>query len=59
VLGTALGDKWIVNSGLKAGDRVIVEGLQQVKPGDAAKAAAPQQSMAAPGQGARPELGKE
>lgn len=59
VLGTALGDKWIVDSGLKAGDRVIVEGLQQVKPGDAAKAAAPQQSMAAPGQGARPELGKE
>jgi membrane fusion protein (multidrug efflux system) len=29
----AQGDKWIVTSGLKAGDRVIVEGLQKVKPG--------------------------
>ena len=27
------GDKWIVNEGLKEGDRVIVEGLQKVRPG--------------------------
>jgi len=27
------GDKWIVTSGLKAGDRVIVEGLQKVRAG--------------------------
>jgi membrane fusion protein (multidrug efflux system) len=27
------GDKWLVASGLAAGDRVIVEGLQKVKPG--------------------------
>ncbi|TWI66347.1 membrane fusion protein (multidrug efflux system) [Pseudoduganella lurida] len=27
------GDKWLVKSGLAAGDRVIVEGLQKVKPG--------------------------
>lgn len=27
------GDKWIVTSGLKAGERVIVEGLQKVKAG--------------------------
>jgi membrane fusion protein (multidrug efflux system) len=27
------GDKWLVSSGLAAGDRVIVEGLQKVKPG--------------------------
>lgn len=35
VLATAgtLGDKWIVKSGLGEGDRVIVEGLQKVKPG--------------------------
>ena len=28
----AVGDKWIVTSGLKAGDRLIVEGLQRVRP---------------------------
>ena len=28
-----VGDKWLVLDGLKAGDRVIVEGLQRVKPG--------------------------
>jgi membrane fusion protein (multidrug efflux system) len=30
----ALGDKWLVSDGLKAGDRVIVLGLQKVMPGD-------------------------
>lgn len=29
----AIGDKWLVESGLAAGDRVIVEGLQKVRPG--------------------------
>jgi membrane fusion protein, multidrug efflux system len=29
----AIGDKWLVTDGLKAGDRVIVEGLQFAKPG--------------------------
>ena len=29
----ALGDKWVVSQGLKAGERVIVEGLQFAKPG--------------------------
>ncbi|GAC1522180.1 MAG: efflux RND transporter periplasmic adaptor subunit [Collimonas sp.] len=29
----AQGDKWIVSDGLKAGDKVIVEGMQKVKPG--------------------------
>jgi membrane fusion protein (multidrug efflux system) len=28
-----VGDKWLVNSGLIEGDRVIVEGLQRVRPG--------------------------
>lgn len=27
------GDKWVVTEGLRAGDRVIVEGLQKVRPG--------------------------
>ncbi len=29
----AIGDKWLVSSGLKSGDRIIVEGLQKVRPG--------------------------
>lgn len=29
----AIGDKWLVSAGLKEGDRVIVTGLQRVKPG--------------------------
>ena len=29
----ALGDKWLVTSGLAPGDRVIIEGLQRVRPG--------------------------
>ncbi len=36
--GSAQDDKWIVLDGLKAGDQVIVEGLQKVKPGAPAKA---------------------
>jgi len=34
----AVGDKWLVSSGLNAGDRVIVEGLQFVRPGAKVKA---------------------
>lgn len=36
-----VGDAWLVDEGLAAGDRVIVEGLQKVKPGMAAKGVAP------------------
>lgn len=34
----AIGPDWLVTSGLAAGDRVIVDGLQKVKPGVAVKA---------------------
>ncbi|KRA62334.1 hemolysin D [Caulobacter sp. Root655] len=34
-----IGDKWLVTSGLKPGDQVIVEGLQKVRPGAPVKAA--------------------
>ncbi|HAT2611365.1 TPA: multidrug efflux RND transporter periplasmic adaptor subunit AcrA [Kluyvera intermedia] len=34
----AIGDKWLVTDGLKAGDRVIVTGLQKVRPGAQVKA---------------------
>ena len=30
-LGPLIGDMWIVESGLKAGDSVIVDGLQRIK----------------------------
>jgi membrane fusion protein (multidrug efflux system) len=33
VVSRAIGDKWLVESGLVAGDRVIVEGLQKIRPG--------------------------
>jgi len=29
----AIGDKWLVSDGLKAGDRLIVDGLQKIRPG--------------------------
>jgi membrane fusion protein (multidrug efflux system) len=34
----ALGDKWLISSGLAQGDRLIVEGLQRVRPGMVVKA---------------------
>ena len=34
----AIGDRWLVTSGLADGDRVIVEGLQKVRPGVPVKA---------------------
>ena len=34
-----IGDKWLVTSGLKPGDQVIIEGLQKVRPGAPVKAA--------------------
>lgn len=37
-LNRAIGDKWLVSSGLSAGDRVIVEGMLSVRPGAAVKA---------------------
>lgn len=34
----AIGDKWLITSGLKAGEKVIVSGLQKVRPGVTVKA---------------------
>jgi len=33
----AIGDKWLVTEGLRAGDRLIVEGMQRVRPGASVK----------------------
>ena len=50
-----IGDNWIVTSGLKPGDKLIVEGLLNLRPGSTVKPAAPQQvgkpAGAAPGGG--------
>jgi len=37
-LDRAIGDKWFVSEGLAPGDRVIVEGMQMLRPGTAVKA---------------------
>lgn len=39
-IARALGDKWLVGDGLKAGDQLIVEGFQKVQPGAVVKAVA-------------------
>jgi len=36
-LDRAIGDQWLVSSGLAPGDRVIVEGMQKAKPGASVK----------------------
>lgn len=45
-LRQAIADKWVVSDGLKAGDQLIVEGLQKIRPGAPAKAAAPAKAPA-------------
>lgn len=56
-LDRAIGDKWLLSSGLEPGDRLVVEGMQKIRPGasvrvvpfdDARKAAAAPGSMARP-----------
>lgn len=37
-LNRAIGDQWLVSSGLSGGERVIVEGMMNAKPGTAVKA---------------------
>jgi membrane fusion protein (multidrug efflux system) len=32
-LDRAIGDAWLVSSGITAGERVIIEGMQKVRPG--------------------------
>lgn len=35
--GPRLGNRWVINEGLKAGDRVVVEGVQKARPGASLK----------------------
>lgn len=45
----AVGDAWLVTDGLKVGERVIVEGLQRVRPGATVKVVPFDAKAAAPG----------
>ncbi|RJP68477.1 MAG: efflux RND transporter periplasmic adaptor subunit [Candidatus Abyssobacteria bacterium SURF_17] len=40
-LDRAIGDQWLVSSGLSRGERLIVEGMLNVRPGDAVKVVSP------------------
>ncbi len=44
----SLGENWVVTSGVKAGERIIVEGLQKVRPGVAVQAEEAGAAPAAP-----------
>ena len=46
-LGQAIGNHWLLEDGLKAGERVVVDGLQRVRPGIAVKPVAAGQGAAA------------
>ncbi|NQE63803.1 efflux RND transporter periplasmic adaptor subunit [Caulobacter sp. RHG1] len=47
-LGQTVGDKWLVTSGLTAGDKVITEGLMKLRPGAQIKAVPAGSKPAAP-----------
>ncbi len=49
----AIGDKWLVADGLTSGDRLIVEGIQKVRPGSSVKSV-----PFTPGEQANPEAAK-
>ena len=55
-LDRAIGDKWLVSSGLAPGDRVIIEGLQYVRPGMSVKVVPSGKSKTGrgPGAGSKP-----
>jgi membrane fusion protein (multidrug efflux system) len=55
----AVKDKWLVAGGLASGDRVIVEGLQKVRPGMAVKAVPYQEKMKSPANAAQPKAGSK
>jgi membrane fusion protein (multidrug efflux system) len=50
-VGDWSGDAWVVNAGLKTGDRVIVDGVMKIGPGAPVKVAEAGSAPAAPAQG--------
>ncbi len=57
-LDRTIGDKWLVSSGLAPGDRVIVEGMQKVKPGVSVKVVPFDPAKSGQGQPAAPPAAK-
>ncbi len=55
----AVGDQWLVSQGLKAGDRLIVEGVQKVKPGMPVKVMMTAEQTAPSAQGPLPARAQE
>ncbi len=57
----AIGDKWIADSGVNAGDQIVVDGLQKIKPGAKVKpiqlASKPTLSGSAPTMADKPAIG--
>jgi membrane fusion protein (multidrug efflux system) len=54
-----MGDKWLITSGLTPGDRVIVEGMQKVRPGVTPKAVPFVAQVAKPAEGVGLASGKK
>ena len=57
-LSRAVGNQWLVTSGLKAGDQLIVEGLQRVRPDQLVRPVPAGSSAAAQGPGAAGQAGQ-
>ena len=58
-IGQSVGAAWLVTKGLAAGDKVITEGLQKVKPDDTVRAVpAGSPPRSAPGPGGPPGVGQ-
>jgi membrane fusion protein (multidrug efflux system) len=53
-LDRAIGDQWLVSTGLAPGDRVIAEGMQKVRPGAEVKAVPSDDARKQPGNTAQP-----
>jgi len=54
-----LGAEWLIDAGLQAGDRVIVEGLQRARPGTQVQAVEAPPTTAAPAPANQPPANKE
>ena len=57
-LDRTIGDKWLVSAGLAPGDRVIVEGVQKVRPGSTVKALPYGETKGADGKSVTPAAAK-
>ncbi|RLB87530.1 MAG: efflux transporter periplasmic adaptor subunit [Deltaproteobacteria bacterium] len=55
-LDRAIGDKWLVSAGLAPGDRLIVEGMQRVRPGGAVKVVPFNENKTRRGPAAEPDV---